>query len=142
MSRKKNSRCEEPHCGNHQKRRKQKSFDPTFSIGEIKDFSMEFRYAELPTVGRDPRDSVPDRLISRDHFVKRRSKHPGLPKKFLFRVFFLLAKGEKSTYKQSGEKQDCRIREISPGRGSPFSYIIQFERYLPALSHLYQSVSR
>ena len=30
--------------------RKYKSFDPTFSIGEIEDFSLEFRYAELPTV--------------------------------------------------------------------------------------------
>jgi len=36
-----------------------KSFDQTFSIGEIKDFSMEFRYAELPTVEQGSKGQSP-----------------------------------------------------------------------------------
>jgi len=60
-------------------------------------------------LGQRPKSSS-----ARDHFVKRSSKHPGQPKKFLFSLPFFLAKGKKEEMNSLYTKNGCRISEIFP----------------------------
>ena len=108
------------------KRRKYKSFDPAFSIGEIEDFSLEFRYAELPTVEQGLRGQSPSSTSAE---VSLRETSVEIPKtrfdfvktekvpffaSCIYKVNAFLAKGKKEEMNSLYTKNGCRISEIFP----------------------------